>query len=84
MITDNNHLDGRPDFAPSHWKEHFQIYYLTQKMRSQKDPNFSSICDRVGRGEINDEDEQFLQSRILSTESEKENETSKMAAFLLS
>merc|ERR1711888_404096 len=32
FITDNNSLDGRPKFAPSHWKENFKIYYLTQKM----------------------------------------------------
>ena len=77
MITDNNHLDGRPDCAPSHWNEHFQIFYLTEKMRSQKDPNFSSLCDRVGKGEINDEDEQFLKSRVQSTEAEKDNENFK-------
>ena len=77
MVTDNNHLDGRPDCAPSHWNEHFQIFYLTEKMRSQKDPNFSSLCDRVGKGEINDEDEQFLNSRVQSTEAEKDNENFK-------
>ena len=74
MVIENNHLDGPPDFAPSHWNEHFRIYYLTEKMRSQKDPNFSSLCDRVGRGEINDQDEQFLRSRIQITDSEKDNE----------
>ena len=77
MVTENNHLDGRPDFAPSHWNEHFKIYYLTEKMRSQKDPAFSSLCDRVGKGEINDEDEKFLKSRIQSTDSEKHNENFK-------
>ena len=76
-MTDNNHLDGRPDCAPSHWNENFLIYYLTEKMRSQKDPYFSSLCDRVGRGKINDEDEKFLRSRIQITESEQNNENFK-------
>ena len=70
IVTDNNHLDGRPACAPSHWNEHFLIYYLTEKMRSQADPYFSSLCDRVGRGKINDEDERYLKSRIQSTELE--------------
>ena len=76
-MTDNNHLDGRPDCAPSHWNENFRISFLTEKMRSQKDPKFSSLCDRVGRGEINDEDERFLQSRVRSTDAEKDNENFK-------
>ena len=74
LVTDNNHLDGRPDCAPSHWNENFRIYYLTEKMRSQKDPYFSSLCDRVGRGKINDEDEKYLKSRVQLTDSEKFNE----------
>ena len=71
MVTDKNHLDGRPDCAPSHWNENFQIYYLTQKMRSQKDPDFSNLCDRVGRGKINDDDEKFLKSRVQNSESDQ-------------
>ena len=74
LVTDNNHLDGRPDCAPSHWNENFRIYYLTEKMRSQKDPYFSNLCDRVGRGKINDEDEIYLKSRVQLTDSEKFNE----------
>ena len=46
-------------------------------MRSQKDPKFSEMCDRVGRGKITDDDEKFLQSRVLSTESENCNENFK-------
>ena len=34
-VYENNHLDGRPAIAPSHWDENFQILYLTEKMRSQ-------------------------------------------------
>ena len=77
MVTDKNHLDGRPDCAPSHCNENFEIYYLTQKMRSQKDPDFSNLCDRVGRGKIVDQDEKFLKSRIRDSESEKGNESFK-------
>ena len=77
IVTDNNHLDGRPACAPSHWNEHFLIYYLTEKMRSQADPYFSSLCDRVGRGKINDEDVKYLKSRIQTTESERCNENFK-------
>ena len=77
LITDNNSLDGRPECSPSHWKENFKIFYLTEKMRSQKDPCFSSLCDRVGRGKITDEDEKYLMSRISITEAEKDNENFK-------
>ena len=77
MVTENNHLDGRPSCAPSHWNDNFKVFYLTEKMRSQKDPLFSNLCDRVGRGKITDEDEIFLQSRIISTKSENDNENFK-------
>ena len=53
------------------------MFYLTEKMRSQKDPKFSELCDRVGRGKITIEDEKYLQSRIQSTESENCNENFK-------
>ena len=46
-------------------------------MRSQKDPTFSDLCDRVGRGNINADDETFLNSRVQSTESESLNENFK-------
>ena len=73
MVTDKNNLDGRPDCAPSHWNENFEIYYLTEKMRSQKDPYFSDLCDRVGKGKITDKDEEYLRSRVKKTESENDN-----------
>ena len=74
IIMDNNNLDGRPDFSPSHWKENFKIYYLTEKMRSHSDVEFSSLCDRVGRNRINDADEIFLRSRIQTCPNENNNE----------
>ena len=83
MVTDNNHLDGRPDCAPSHWNEHFKIFYLTEKMGSQADPVFSDLCDRVGRGNLNEFDEQFLKSRIQSTNSENSNDSFKNGKLLI-
>ena len=74
LITEGNHLDGRPDFAPSHWNENFKIFYLTQKMRSQKDPVFSSLCDRVGTNDITEDDVEYLKSRIQPCEEENFNE----------
>ena len=46
-------------------------------MRSQKDPNFSSLCDRVGRGRITEEEEINLHSKIQNTDAEKDNENFK-------
>ena len=74
---DKHHLDGRLDCAPSHWNENFKIFYLTEKMRSQQDPKFSEVCDRVGRGKITDDDESFFKSRVKKTESEDNNENFK-------
>ena len=76
-MTDKNHLDGRPKCAPSHWIENFKIYYLTEKMRSNQDQYFSSLCDRVARGNINSEDKKYFRSRIQPTESENSNENFK-------
>ena len=77
MVTDRNSLDGRPACAPSHWNENFRIFYLTEKMRCQNDPFFSSLCDRVGRGSITEEDEVYLKSRVQPTESENQNDNFK-------
>ena len=42
-------------------------------MRSQKDPIFSDICDRVGNGTDNETDLRYLRSRVKNTENEKSN-----------
>ena len=83
LVTDKNNLDGRPDCAPSHWQENFRIYYLTEKMRSQKDPFFSDLCDRVARGNLTDDDEKFLKSRVRDTDSENSNESFKEGKVLI-
>ena len=51
---------------------------MTEKMRSQQDPYFSSLCDRVGKDIITDEDEKYLRSRIQNTASEYDNEKFKL------
>ena len=80
LVTDRNHLDGRPNFAPSHWMENFQIFYLTEKMRC-KDVPFSDLCDRVAIGETTEDDEKFLQSRIIDSEEENNNESFKNGKY---
>ena len=82
-MTDNNHLDGRPDCAPSHWEENFKIFYLTEKMRSQKDVEFSNLCDRVGRGKLTEDDHQYLKSRIQPCKSEMSNDSFKTGKLLI-
>ena len=46
-------------------------------MRSQKDPCFSDLCDRVGRGKQTEDDEEFLKSRIMINPSESSNDSFK-------
>ena len=82
IVMNNNHIDGRPDCAPSHWNENFTLYYLTEKMRCTKDPEFSDLCDRVGIGKITSNDVEFLKSRIQDTDSEKYNENFRTGMLL--
>ena len=46
-------------------------------MRSQKDPVFSSLCDRVGTNDITEDDVKYLESRIQPCEEENTNENFK-------
>ena len=46
-------------------------------MRSKEDLEFSSVCDRVGRANITNDDEHFLRSRILNTDIENCNDNFK-------
>ena len=77
LVTEKSSLDGRPDFAPSYWKEYFKIYYLTEKLRSQADRYFSEVCDRVKVGKLLDEDIEFLKLIVLPCHSELSNENFK-------
>merc|ERR1712082_440159 len=67
FIFEKSNLDGRSSVAPCHWDENFKIYYLTQKMRCPDDIAFAELCDRVGTDTITKEDEDFLNSRIVTT-----------------
>ena len=73
FITEKSTLDQKSICAPSHWDENFRIYHLSQKMRCAGDPEFASICDRVGEGHLYKEDEAFFMSRIKETELENDN-----------
>ena len=77
FIFEKNHLDGRPDCSPSHWDDNFVIYYMTEKMRSQQDPKFGEVCDRIGKGCLNKEDDTYLRSLIRKTPTEDDNEAFK-------
>ena len=44
-------------------------------MRSQKDPYFSDLCDRVACDKITEEDDDYLKTRIKNTESENSNQS---------
>ena len=77
FVYEKNHLDGRPTIAPSHWDDHFKIYYLSDKMRNQKDPYFAGLCDRVGSGTYNQSDLDYLNDCVRETESENNNENFK-------
>ena len=48
-----------------------------------KDPQFSDLCDRVGRGNITVDDEKYLESRIDTTPSENCNEMFKIGKILI-
>ena len=77
MIFNRNKLDGRPQIAPNHWGENFKIYYLTEKMRSHADVEFSALCDRVSSNKLTEEDIEYLNSRVTETAEENDNESFK-------
>ena len=65
-IYENARIDGRPSIAPNLWREHFDIYYLDQKMRCPDDLPFAQLCDRVGINKITTEDVSYFESRIVT------------------
>lgn len=64
-------LDQRPGIAPNYWNE-FNIYYLTQKERSQ-DNEYSDICDQVRIGNCDEKVKDYLQSCVRKCPSEDDN-----------
>ena len=77
FVYEKNKLDGRPSCAPSHWTENFTIYYLTEKMRSQNDPEFGEICDGIARGNLKAEQTEYLQKLVRPCPSINDNENFK-------
>ena len=72
IIWDISRLDNRIDICPNHWDDHFRIYYLDEKMRSQ-DMEFSTICDKVRKGVCDEEVETYMQKHIRSCPVENDN-----------
>ena len=83
MVTENSHMDGRPDCAPSHWKENFRIFYLSEKMRCLADPYFAELSDRIQRNKLLKEDIKFLKSRIVECPAESFNESFKSGKLVI-
>ena len=49
----------------------------TKKVRSEKDPKFGEVCDRIGTGNILPEDETYLKGMIRESPRENNNESFK-------
>ena len=78
IVLDNSTLDGRLQTAPSHFKENFRMYFLTEKMRSKDDQDYSDLCDRVAQNKLTGGDMEWLHSRVQNTPSEDNNENFKL------
>ena len=82
-IFKNNHLDGRPNCAPSQRNDNYRIYFLTEKVRSQSDPKFGEVCDRFGRDEITVEDDIYLKNMIRTCPNENDNDLFKTGKYAI-
>ena len=72
IIWGNSFIDGRYKSSPNHWNDNFEIYYLTQKMRSLDD-EFSKVSDKVRKGICDDEVTQYMKSHVQECQSENDN-----------
>ena len=72
IIWDISRLDNRIEICPNHWDDHFKIFYLDEKMRSQ-DMEFSTICDKVRKGICDEEVESYMKQHIRQCPNENEN-----------
>ena len=71
MIWTPSTIDQRPGIAPNYWNE-FNIYYLTQKERSQ-DTEYSDICDEVRIGNCDEKVKEYLNKCVRKCSSEDDN-----------
>ena len=72
MIWETSHMDNRCDISPKHWDEHFKIFYLDMKMRSQ-DLEFSDMCDQVRRGNVEDNVIEYFNKHVGKCPGENDN-----------
>ena len=73
MVWETSFLDNRLEISPKHWDEHFKIFFLTQKMRSQDD-EFSNISDEVRKGICDEKVSEYLKNHVGPCPSENDNE----------
>ena len=72
MIWETSHMDNRCDISPNHWDEHFKIFYLDMKMRSQ-DLEFSNMCDQVRRGNADEDVLEYFNEHVGRCPGENDN-----------
>ena len=73
MAWATSFLDNRIEISPKHWDEHFKIFYLTTKMRSQ-DEEFSNVCDDVRKGICDEKVTEYLKNHVGTCPSEDDNQ----------
>ena len=73
FVWETSSLDNRLEISPNYWDDHFKIYYLTQKMRSQDD-EYSDISDEVRKGNCDERITKYLRNHVGSCPSENNNE----------
>ena len=65
---------GKASFTTHNWKIYFKQYELTEKMRSLEDPDFSTMCDKIGTNTMSDLDIDHLKERLIPCPNEYNNE----------
>ena len=84
IIWGVSRIDSRIELCPNHWDDHFRIYYLDEKMRSQ-DLEFSTICDKVRKGDCDEEVKKYMEQHVRDCANENDNDkyaTGKMSIIV--
>ena len=74
MIWKNSTIDGRCKLSQNYWNKYFEIFYLTEKMRSH-DEEFSRICDKVRKGICDSEVLNYMNDHVKDCPNENDNES---------
>ena len=82
MIWESSYLDNRLGICPNYWDEYFNIYFLTEKMRSQ-DQEYSIICDKVRKGLCDEDVTQYMSRHVRHCPSEDLNEKYQSGEFCI-